>query len=61
MVFQMTNHLEVLDVIKQMKNKKSSGCDGVDNEILKYSSLVVENTITNSFNGRIEKKFFPKF
>ena len=42
-----------------MKNKKSSGHDGISNEILKCCSPVIENYLTNCFNNCIEKQFFP--
>ena len=61
MVFQNTYHLEAMDVIKQMKSRKSSGCDGTNSEILKCCSPVVENATTNAFHRCIEEITFLRF
>ena len=60
MVFQVTTHLEVTDVIKQKKNEKISVCRGIIIQILKFCSPVVENATTNALNRCIEEHMFPK-
>ena len=57
-VFHMTNELEGMEIIKQMK--KTFGCDGIRNEILKCCSLVVENSLANAFKECIVKSTVPK-
>ena len=59
MVLNYTNKHEISNILAKMKNKKSSGHDGISNEILKCCSPVIENYLTNCFNNSIEKQFFP--
>ena len=59
MVLNYTNQHEISKILAKMKNKKSSGHDGISNEILKCCSPVIENYLTNCFNNCIEKQFFP--
>ena len=60
MVLQKTDNLEVMKVIKELKNKKSSGSDDISNEIIKCCSPVVENFLAIAFNNCIEESIFPK-
>ena len=60
MVLQKTDNLEVMKVIKELKNKKSSGSDDISNEIIKCCSPVVENFLAIAFNKCIEESIFPK-
>ena len=57
---QPTDHWEVAKVLKQMKNKKNYGFDGISNEIFKCSSPVIEPAIAAAFNKCIEERTFPK-
>ena len=59
MVLNYTNELEVSKIIASLKNKKSSGNDGIGNEILKRCSPIIEKYLVGSFNYCIEKQFFP--
>ena len=60
MFLQPTDHWEVAKILKQMKNKKSYGLDGISNEILKCSSPVIEPVKAAVFNKCIEERTFPK-
>ena len=51
---QPTDQWEVAKILKQMKNKKSYGVDGISNEILKCFSPVIELAIAAAFNKCIE-------
>ena len=60
MVLNYTNELEVSKIVASLKNKKSSGHDGVSNKILKSCSPIIEKFLVRSFNNCIEKQFFPE-
>ena len=60
MVLSYTNELEVSKVEGSLKNKKSSGHDGISNEILKCCSPITEKYSGRSFNDCIEKQVFPE-
>ena len=60
MFLQPTDQWEVAKVLKQMKNKKSYGLDGISNEILKCCPPVIEPDIATAFNKCIEEPTFPK-
>ena len=51
MNFNYTSPEELALIIKKKKNRKSSGCDGISNEILKCCSPVVEEHLSKAFNG----------
>ena len=58
MMLNSTNELEVFYIVVSLKNKKSSGRDGISNEILISCSPKIENILLGSFNYCIEKQFF---
>ena len=60
MILNYTNELEFSKIVGSLKNKKSSGNDGISNEILKCSSPIIEKYLVQSFNGCIEKQVFPE-
>ena len=60
MFLQHSDQWEVAKVLKQMKNKKSYGLDGISNEILKCCSPVIEPAIAAAFSKCIEERTFPK-
>ena len=60
MVLNYTNELEVSKIVTSLKNKKSSGHDGISNEILESCSPIIEKHLVGSFNNCIEKQFFPE-
>ena len=60
MFLQPSDQREVAEFLKQMKNKKSYGLDGISNEILKCCSLVIETALAAAFNKYIEERTFPK-
>ena len=60
MFLQPTDQWEVAKILKQMKNKKSYGLDGISNELLKCCSPVIEPAIAAAFNKCIEERTFPK-
>ena len=60
MFLQPTDQWEVAEILKQMKNKKSYGLDGISNEILKCCLPVIEPAIAAAFNKCIEERTFLK-
>ena len=56
----MINELKVMKIIEKMQIKKTFGCDGITNEILKCSSPVFENSLANAFKKCIVEGTFPK-
>ena len=56
--FNSTNELKVSEIVGSLKNKKSSGHDGMSNEILKCCSPILEKHLVRSFNDCIEKQVF---
>ena len=49
MVFNDTSPEEIAQIIEKMKNKKSSGSDGISNEILKCCSPVIDEHLSKAF------------
>ena len=60
MFLQLTDQWEFAKILKEMRNKKSYGLDGISNEILKCCSAVIEPAIAAAFNKCIEERTFPK-
>ena len=60
MFLQPNDQWEVPKNLKQMKNKKGYGLDGISNEILKFCSPVIGPTIAAAFNKCIQERMFPK-
>ena len=60
MFLQPTDQWEVAKILKQMKNKKSYGLDGISNEIGKSCSPVIEPAIAAAFTKCTEVRTFPK-
>ena len=59
-ILNYTNELEVSKIVGSLKNKKSSGLDGISNEILKSCSPIIEKYLVRSLNDSIEKQVFPE-
>ena len=59
MFLHPTDETEVGKTRKQMKNKKSSGHDGITNEILKCCSPIIETYLAKTFNNCFEGGTFP--
>ena len=59
MVTTPTNLQEIARILKHLKNKKSSGHDGISNEILKCCSPVIEPILAEIFNEMIEFSIYP--
>ena len=59
MVFQEITTKEVFDTIIFIKNKGSSGPDGISNQILKLSSTVISEPLSKLFNQCIKQGTFP--
>ena len=55
-----TNKQEVLSVIKGLKNKKSSGWDGISNKLLKDLAYVLAYPLSIVFNKSIDTGIFPE-
>ena len=60
MVIHSTAHLEVSKIIKQLKNKKSYGHDGISNGILKCCSPVLDSFLADAINKAINEHVFPE-
>ena len=54
-----TDEFEVSKILKNMKNKKSTGEDGISDEMLKCCSPIIEPHIATMFNNCIENRTFP--
>ena len=54
-----TDEFEVSKILENMKNKKSTGEDGISNEMLKCCSPIIEPHIATMFNNCIEDGIFP--
>jgi hypothetical protein len=50
---------DVRDIIKSLKNKNSSGYDGISNNILKYCINEISKPLTYIFNLSIRTGVFP--
>lgn len=61
MVLNYSDENEVAQIIKELKNKKSTGHDGLSNEMLKQCSPVIEKYLSEAFNNSIAKTQFPDF
>ena len=59
MVTTPTNSQEIARILKHLKTKKSSGHDGISNEILKCCSPVIEPNLAEIFNEMIEFSISP--
>ena len=53
-----TDEFEVSKILKNMKNKKSTGEDGISNEMFKCCSPIIEPHIATMFNNCIEDGIF---
>ena len=51
--------IEVRDIIKSLRNKNSSGYDGISNNILKYCINEISKPLTYIFNLSIITGVFP--
>ena len=60
MVSNYTSELEVSKIIGSLKNKTSSGHDGISNEILKCCSPIIEKYLVRRFIDCAEKQVFPE-
>ena len=60
MVLNATSPEEIALMYKKLKNKKSSGSDGISNEILKCCSPVVEEHLCKAFNEYLKIGIFPE-
>ena len=54
-----TNTQESAKILKHLKNKKSSGHDGISNEVLKCCSPDIQPILSKLFNEMIEFSIFP--
>ena len=59
MVLHPTNEHEISKILRQMKNKKSTGYDGISNEILKCCSPVVEHYLAKVINKCFNEEIIP--
>ena len=59
MVLHQTNESEVTKILRKMKNKKSTGHDGISNEILKCCSPIIECHLARAINYCLLERIFP--
>ena len=57
--FNLTNELEVFELIQNLKNNKACGYDLISNKILKSTCKTIVPFITCLFNNCITNGFFP--
>ena len=50
MVLHQTNESEVTEILKKLKNKKSTGHDGISNKIWKCCSPIIECHLARAIN-----------
>ena len=50
MVLNNTTNKEIIKIVCNLKNKKSTGYDGISNEILKCCSPIIEPYVADVFN-----------
>ena len=51
---------EVTNIIKELKNKNSSGPDGISNKMLKLSYPVISEILADIFNDCLSSNYFPE-
>jgi len=51
--------IEVIDIVKSLKNKNSSGYDGISDNILKHYLKEISKPLTFIFNLSLAKGIFP--
>jgi len=51
--------IEVIEIITSLKNKNSSGYDGIPNNILKHCANEISKPLTSTFNLSLATKVFP--
>ena len=61
MVLIKTDENEVQILMRELKNRKRSGHDGISKEILKCCSPILENFLVKSFNICLEERKVPQF
>src|SRR5215510_4712272 len=54
------SEIEVRDIIKSLKNKNSSGYDGISNNMLKYCVNEISKPLTYIFNLSLRTGVFPE-
>ena len=59
-VFTLTNKIEVGPILETLKNKKSTGHDGLSNEILECCSPISEKKLTEIIRTAIDERKFPR-
>ena len=60
MYFSYVTDEEVCTKIKELKNKKSIGFDGIDVKILKHSAEIICENLCISFKKCFSEGIFPK-
>lgn len=60
MYLHLTNEMEVLDIIKELKPKKSPGFDNIRSEVIKEVAKEISKPLTSLINKCFENECFPK-
>ena len=60
MVLNNTTTEEINKIFRNLKNKKSTGHDGISHEILKCCSPIIEPYVADVFNKCLEQSIFPE-
>ena len=58
-VLHQTNESEVTKILKKLKNKKSTGHDGISNDILKCCSPIIDRLPARAINYCLLERIFP--
>ena len=59
MVLKQTDEVEIGKILNNLKNKKSTGHDGISNEILKCCSPIIEKDLCKAFHNCFLERRFP--
>ena len=60
MVLNNTTTEEITKIVRNLARKKSKGNDGISNEILECSSLIIEPYVADVFNKCLDQIIFQK-
>ena len=61
MFLKPTNEKEIRDVVANLKNTNSLGCDNFSNKIIKDSKDAISNILSHIINQAMVKGVFPDY
>ena len=60
MEFSSIRHNEIIDIVNQFENKKSSGHDNIPSKLIKWIIHLIAPILANIFNECVEKEIYPQ-